>query len=58
MAMKSMTSSTDREQKPAHHSAGSARNLAAAELLSFLKQTRASGLISVVLRKNPISTLK
>jgi hypothetical protein len=36
------TSSTDRPQKPAHHSADSARNLAAAELLSFLKQARAA----------------
>ena len=36
------TSSTDRPQKPAHRSADSARNLAAAELLSFLKQTRAA----------------
>jgi hypothetical protein len=40
--MKSMASSTDRRQKPDHRSAGSARNLAAAELLSFLKQTRAA----------------
>jgi hypothetical protein len=40
--MKSMTSSTNRQQKPARHSAASARNLVAAELLSFLKQTRAA----------------
>jgi hypothetical protein len=38
--MKSIASSTDRRQKPAHHSTAPARNLAAAELLSFLKQTR------------------
>jgi DNA-binding transcriptional regulator YhcF (GntR family) len=37
-----MASSTDRQQKPANHSTGSARNLAAAEVLSFLKQTRAA----------------
>ena len=37
-----MTSSTNRQQKPARHSAASARNLVAAELLSFLKQTRAA----------------
>jgi hypothetical protein len=42
VAMKSMTSSTDRPPKRAHRSVGSARNLAAAELLSFLKQTRAA----------------
>jgi DNA-binding transcriptional regulator YhcF (GntR family) len=40
--MKSMTSRTDRQQKPARHSAASARNLVAAELFSFLNQTRAA----------------
>jgi hypothetical protein len=40
--MKSMTTSTNRPQKLARDSAGSARNLAAVELLSFLKQTRAA----------------
>lgn len=40
--MKSMTSSADSRQNPKQHSAGSARSLAAAELLSFLKQTRAA----------------
>jgi len=40
--MKSMTSRTNRQQKPARHSAASARNLAATELVSFLKQTRAA----------------
>ena len=40
--MKSMTLRTDRQQKPDRHSAGAARSLAAAELLSFLKQTRAA----------------
>jgi hypothetical protein len=40
--MKSMTSSTDRRPKQAHRSVGPARNLVAAELLSFLKQTRAA----------------
>jgi hypothetical protein len=37
-----MTSSTDRQQRSDHHSAGSARSLAAAEFLSFLKETRAA----------------
>ena len=40
--MKSMTSSTDGRPKRAHRSVGPARNLVAAELLSFLKQTRAA----------------
>jgi hypothetical protein len=42
VAIRSMTSRTDRQQKLDQHSAGSARSLAAAELLSFLKQTRAA----------------
>ncbi len=41
--MKSLASSTDRQQKPAHHSTGLARNLAAAEILSaFSTSTKLS----------------
>jgi hypothetical protein len=40
--MELMKSETNIEQKPVHHSTGLARNLAAAEIMSFLKQTRAA----------------